>query len=513
VQARRGGCRVLTTRHRLFDGTFTVREIEVRVRGEERTSYTVEWDSKDWDLALLNCGDFDVPPAPLGRLPSAPQPPAFRSAGFPAAGKQGDRTRAAVELSGRLYVGDPSSVTVQIGVDDPPSGVEDWAGASGSPVFVDGALVAVIREVPSTFDGRRINAIALERVLDKEPKLKALLTEARATGPANQIDFTGERARRLVSRLGRLVSHPGLKLIAMTVLTLVTAIAWPLLFPFPKWPTDGVWAGINLGQICGHILGMLLFFFWLATHAMRKVRADIVDNADNTLAFKRTSIELVQNFVFWMWLMYLLKMWVTCLPCSAEHVDADLACPGPGPYRWVRSAVVVPFVLGGYVLFRLHRHWSDYRMEEDGTSSARWVLYSFGLPFGAFVLRLVAAYHLPDERLPKIITIWYEATFAALLLAPADFFFFIGLVLVAGHLKRTERTPDTSSSIWVFIYAALQPVSSWALLYPQNAFWIGALSLFLKFILINSLGRTAMVRSPKFQGDVGSSKQRRRRKQ
>lgn len=84
---------------------------------------------------------------------------------------------------------------MRIGVEDPPSGVEDWAGASGSPVFVDGALVAVIRDAPIAFAGGRIDAIALERVLDKEPELRALLAEPRST---NRVKRTEAKIRGLV---------------------------------------------------------------------------------------------------------------------------------------------------------------------------------------------------------------------------------------------------------------------------------------------------------------------------
>lgn len=182
---------VLTTRHRLFDGAASITDLEIRIGSLVETTYTVEWQCQYCDLVLLRCGQL-VPRqiARIGAL-AADNTTTLRywAAGYPRAGKQEDHTRKLVELSGELYLGLAAQPLLELGVDYAPSEIDDWAGASGSPVFVDGALVAMIRDVPRAFDGRRIDAIALDRVLQLELELARILKANDYAAPVTSIEL------------------------------------------------------------------------------------------------------------------------------------------------------------------------------------------------------------------------------------------------------------------------------------------------------------------------------------
>ncbi len=167
---------VVTTRHKLFDGSARVSELKVTLEGASCESIAVAWESEACDLAVLRCDNLRAETARIGPVPAGGvRPPAFRAAGYPRAGADADGKRLLVELSGVIYAGDPQVLSIQVGADYPPTTADDWSGASGGPIFVNDIVVAILREVPTRFAGGRLDAIPLDRVYRAYPKLAELL--------------------------------------------------------------------------------------------------------------------------------------------------------------------------------------------------------------------------------------------------------------------------------------------------------------------------------------------------
>lgn len=157
----------LTTRHQVFDGSFAATEFELQVGEQTLDRHTLRWESPSLDLVVIGCRTprpIKIPP--IGAI--AESTSKYWTGGFPRAGKEGQMRRF-VEFVGRLYAGDSRHASVELGVEDPPGDVEEWSGASGSPVFVDGRLVAVVRAVPDSFAGRRVEAVAILRAITADP--------------------------------------------------------------------------------------------------------------------------------------------------------------------------------------------------------------------------------------------------------------------------------------------------------------------------------------------------------
>jgi len=100
----------------------------------------------------------------------------WESEGFARAGKKG-KAREPVGLKGACYSVATNVKTFGLGVADWPDGKEQWKGASGGPVFVNGSIIGVIKSCPENFSGRRLNATAIWPLLEIKAFRKAVLRE------------------------------------------------------------------------------------------------------------------------------------------------------------------------------------------------------------------------------------------------------------------------------------------------------------------------------------------------
>ncbi len=153
---------VLTARHRLGEG------IRVkRVEDGSDSNATIVWQGdRSLDAALLETEvGFDLDRAAAlawGRLAKGEAADWF-GAGFPAARVDPGELRPFVPLSGTVAWGRGTlELTVEAGVSEP----KRWAGISGAPVLVDGALVGLVATVPKDFCGRRLIAEPIDPIIE-----------------------------------------------------------------------------------------------------------------------------------------------------------------------------------------------------------------------------------------------------------------------------------------------------------------------------------------------------------
>jgi hypothetical protein len=91
----------------------------------------------------------------------------WESEGFPAVGRRNDKTRVAVPMRGMLYKRADRAPDWWLDVAGKPEVEENWAGASGSPVFVLSRVVGIISKVPPGFAGGRLLAVPASRLLEE----------------------------------------------------------------------------------------------------------------------------------------------------------------------------------------------------------------------------------------------------------------------------------------------------------------------------------------------------------
>ncbi len=166
---------VLTARH-VVEGA---ERIEVRYNGADGKEATAEpieppyFGEGDLDLAVLRVATgLDLSAVPLGPERFIGDRP-WRSKGWARAARgvaaeeasQADRMSA---LAGSAYEFSATATTFELGVDDPPTELDWWKGASGAPVFIADRsgerLVGVIAQGDQPFDGRRLRAVPLAAV-------------------------------------------------------------------------------------------------------------------------------------------------------------------------------------------------------------------------------------------------------------------------------------------------------------------------------------------------------------
>jgi formylglycine-generating enzyme required for sulfatase activity len=163
-----GRALVLTTKHQLFDdAAFVPQKILIISQGVETEAPGLRpepWDPYDLVLLRVALPTLKIAKLSLDRLAHTPE---YRAAGYAKAGRQDDGSTNLTDFGGTLRPGDAKkTVLVALEVTAPPL-AKSWEGVSGSPVFVNEKLVAIITEVPSQFEGGRIDAIALHRIQHK----------------------------------------------------------------------------------------------------------------------------------------------------------------------------------------------------------------------------------------------------------------------------------------------------------------------------------------------------------
>lgn len=125
------------------------------------------WDGRDhgFDVAVLEC---TFPNAVEGFAEISSTPPKeneeWAGRGFPAAGKKNGR-RSPVGIIGKVHPFAASDQHLELGADYTTKIPGGWRGASGSPVFVAGKLVGIVRSCPKEFDQNRLYAVPICQLL------------------------------------------------------------------------------------------------------------------------------------------------------------------------------------------------------------------------------------------------------------------------------------------------------------------------------------------------------------
>jgi hypothetical protein len=140
----------------------------------------VEWLSEEHDVALIRLDtpvtdDLGEPPC-FGRCPEQSGPELYDCVGigFPRASRGRENQRVDTMLSGDAklsFRSDLFDVTPRGAI---PADPRLWAGFSGAALFSRQLLFAVVSNVPEDWDGRALNAVAIDRLLDDEGFRRAL---------------------------------------------------------------------------------------------------------------------------------------------------------------------------------------------------------------------------------------------------------------------------------------------------------------------------------------------------
>lgn len=166
---------VLTARH-VVAGTAKIEVRYDRADGEEATAEPTEppyLGGGDLDIAVLRLTtDLDIPVVPL-----APDrfrgDRSWRSRGWARAAPEiaddeANQVDHLCALAGTAYEFSAQAHSFEVGVNEPPTGLSWWKGASGAPVFLSDRsperLVGVIVHGNQPFDGKRLRAVPLAAV-------------------------------------------------------------------------------------------------------------------------------------------------------------------------------------------------------------------------------------------------------------------------------------------------------------------------------------------------------------
>jgi hypothetical protein len=147
---------------------------------------SIVWKRPDVDVIVL---EVDCPNSVKSRFAvlgeSEPRTDIrWESEGFPLVGKRGDDW-VAISMKGATFSMGNQSELFELGVDSPPSSVNGWQGASGSPVFVNGNILGVIVVCPKDFANGRLSAVPAYRLL-KDDSFRAA------------VELTEDEQRRLL---------------------------------------------------------------------------------------------------------------------------------------------------------------------------------------------------------------------------------------------------------------------------------------------------------------------------
>jgi hypothetical protein len=127
----------------------------------------IAWEGEQWDLILLDCL---LPPevSPWEIFPSDHKPlddMRWASVGFPRVGGKRDGVREPFHMKGGVFSMLESDPTFALEADAGPPLAEDWQGASGGPVVVNGRILGVIVQVPPNLEAKRLQAVPMWKVL------------------------------------------------------------------------------------------------------------------------------------------------------------------------------------------------------------------------------------------------------------------------------------------------------------------------------------------------------------
>jgi len=203
------GDRVLTARHVVAGA----KELTVHFDGHEGPDVArkvwVEWQGEaDLDVAVLGVE------ADLRLARQILEPGRFRgeltwrSRGWARAARQPAPESTSIvdamsSLAGRAYEFSPTARRFEVGVDDPPDGVDWWKGVSGAPVFCDQWLVGVIAHGDPTFEGGRLGAIPIAALWTAPRFLEAVGYDA------SWQELRARRRRELIGDLAAILEeHP-----------------------------------------------------------------------------------------------------------------------------------------------------------------------------------------------------------------------------------------------------------------------------------------------------------------
>ncbi len=175
---------VLTARHVVADASELVVHYDGRLGPAEAKVERVAWEGAgDLDVAVLEVKTDRL----LAREVLDPRrfrgELRWRSRGWarvaplpsPASTSVVDAMSA---LGGRAYEFSVTAERFEVGVDDPPVGVDWWKGASGAPVFSDRGLLGVIAHGDRPFEGGRLAAIPIAALWGAEGFLAAIGNDA-----------------------------------------------------------------------------------------------------------------------------------------------------------------------------------------------------------------------------------------------------------------------------------------------------------------------------------------------
>ncbi|MCP3956410.1 MAG: trypsin-like peptidase domain-containing protein [bacterium] len=172
--------RVLTAGHVVVGATSLEVEIDRAPGGVRTIEATVAWPGETdagLDAVLLQCATEDAErPAftHLARSPLARAAP-WQSRGCARAAVAGSGVGDSMAgLRGTAFPFAAGEDRFELAAEAQPRLAEDWSGISGAPVFVHGRIQGVIREAPVDFEGRRLYATPMHRLLAEEGFVAAL---------------------------------------------------------------------------------------------------------------------------------------------------------------------------------------------------------------------------------------------------------------------------------------------------------------------------------------------------
>ncbi|NUM76227.1 hypothetical protein HUU40_17830 [candidate division KSB1 bacterium] len=194
---------ILTTGHGVPKPDDKKRQAEVRFvadfhhKHSWRPAKTVWHGGEELDAALLDIAELRYDEASSfhavhysNALPVETKP--WEGAGFPAAGKitAGELTgeRDSEGLNGDYLPGGyGKSQLLELTVKSPPRIAGKWAGLSGAPVFCESKLIGIIKSCPENFDGHRLAAVSMRRLLENAELRKLLGYDEREKLLAQQL--------------------------------------------------------------------------------------------------------------------------------------------------------------------------------------------------------------------------------------------------------------------------------------------------------------------------------------
>ena len=156
-----------TSAHRDESRPIEVRWHHPRVGSDWQLVQGIVWGDKRWDLALLECAlPSEISICKL--FPSDQKPMAhqlYEAVGFPRIGGKRNEVRNAFHIQGSVY--SMLEADDRFDLEEPagPIAEENWKGASGSPVVVNGRILGVIVEVPPNLEAKRLQAVPMWKVL------------------------------------------------------------------------------------------------------------------------------------------------------------------------------------------------------------------------------------------------------------------------------------------------------------------------------------------------------------